>query len=148
MTNKLHWPSRHDHTPSHTWAWWNPKRRPQDYLPHTPTIQAIPNNLSKPQSQGFYLPLPLWVPTTKSFLYYCLSVQGEQCIRTSKVVCSKNKWREICSVQKPSQHLGGKCQHSAAIRRVWGKTKCKPEQANEIMGTECEGPKWQENTII
>lgn len=61
----------------------------------------------------------------------------------SKVVCIKNKQlkRNLFCSKTQNQQLGGKGQPSAAMGRVWGQTKCQPEQANEMMGTECEGPK-------
>lgn len=67
--------------------------------------------------------------------------------KDSKVVFIKNNWREIRSVQKPRLNKLGGNVSTALKSKGWGKTKGEPKQANEIKGTDCEGPRWQENTI-
>lgn len=77
-----------------------PKRRLRHHLPHTLTIQGIPNNLGKPQSRGFQLLLPLWAPPQRASRTTAYLFWGVLCIRSARWFLLKtNKWREIRSVQ-------------------------------------------------
>lgn len=74
------------------------KKSPPPPTPHT----TNPNNLSKPQSQVFHLPLPRWAPAIKSYSTAATLSWGLQCIRTARWFLLKtNNGREICSVPKP-----------------------------------------------
>lgn len=139
MTKKHHWPS--------TSTMLRPIPGPGGISKEVPTTTHPTHYQSKQSEQtpesSFPPSSPSMSSSHKELQYRRHSVLRTTMHKDSQVVFIKNKqWKRnlFCS-KTHSQQLGGKCQPSAAIRRVWGKTKGKPEQANEIMGTECEGPK-------
>lgn len=124
--------------------WWGsvyPERPDTTHL--TLTIPAIPNPLSKPQSQGYPFLLPLWAPAPRASLTAADPCQGMLCIRTARWFLLKTSYRrEIHSVQNPIINNLGTNVCTCCNGNGLGQTQWDPKQANE-----CEGPKWQENAI-